>query len=356
MLIPQNSNLSTITLGNVFKSTTATYKFFWLISILQIHSTTNRLHISVWDIVIRMVANAWYPIHYFRLSFGKGDSLFQIVMELQAYTQIPVDADVDAVVEGLKKRINDTTVRKLLRTLTINVPYRFLSPWISYKSDKESIIRSQNFENECLYSLEKTTDDFYINLNSNWDDYLHEHYQVLMDFTYWNLMQFLQVRNPNVPAISNKLIRPNVRASLQKQHTYWNKVIDICGPIHCIYTGAEIQKSDYALDHFVPWSFVTHDLLWNLIPADNSINSSKSDKLPDLEVYLPKLANLQHHSLQALAEKNITLSVMEDYTSLGYSTSELVNMSDETFMDIYQRTFNPIIQIAQNMGFEKWEY
>ena len=49
---------------------------------------------DIWDIVIRMVANAWYPIHYFKLSFGKSDSLFDIVMDLQQITGIPIDSDI----------------------------------------------------------------------------------------------------------------------------------------------------------------------------------------------------------------------------------------------------------------------
>lgn len=79
MQIPQSDILSTNRLGNIFSNTTATYKFFWFVSIMQIHAKSDNPRISVWDIVIRMVANAWYPIHYFRLSFEKSDSLFVIV-------------------------------------------------------------------------------------------------------------------------------------------------------------------------------------------------------------------------------------------------------------------------------------
>ena len=105
--------------------------------------------------------------------------------------------------------------------------------------------RSQNRENGCLYSIHKEKTDFYIELNPIWDEYLHTHYRILMDFTYWNLTQFLQVRNPNVPAISSKLIRPESRSSLANPHRYWNKVIQLGGPVRCIYTGHELHASDY---------------------------------------------------------------------------------------------------------------
>ena len=54
-----------------------------------------------------MVANACYPIHYFRLSFGKYDSLYDIVMELNRITNIPIDANREYVVEELRKHIDE---------------------------------------------------------------------------------------------------------------------------------------------------------------------------------------------------------------------------------------------------------
>ena len=356
MQIPSSRILSTARLGKIFSNTVATYKYFWFISILQIHATHDNPRISVWNIVIRMVANAWYPIHYFRLSFGKSDSLFDIVMDLQHVTQIPIDANKQEIINGLSERMDDGRIRGLLNILTLNVPYRFLSPWIRYTNDVDVIRRSQTLENGCLYSLYKEDADFYIMLNSAWDSYLHAHYNILMDFAYWNLTLFLQTRNPNVPAIPNKLIRPEVRNSLTKQHNYWDMVMKIGGPIRCIYTDKLLYPQEYHLDHFIPWSFVCHDLLWNLIPSNVSINSSKSNKLPDLEYYLPRLAALQHHSLQVTIKANKEPKVLEDFISLGYSAKDLAAMSQKKFRELYENTFNPIHQIALNMGFETWKY
>jgi len=355
MQIPQ-SDRTTSQLGNIFNKTVATYKYFWFLSILQIHAKTDNPRIDVWDIVIRMVANAWYPIHYFRLSFGKSDSLFDIVMELQQVTQIPIDANMDTIIDGLRFRIGEPQIKSPLKILTYNVPYRFLRPWIDTSEDMEMVRRSQIFENGCLYALYKERTEFFIVLNPAMDRFLHSHYNILVDFAYWNLAQFLQMRNPNVPAIPNKLIRPETRNSLNNQHYYWDAVMNIGGSIHCIYTGKELHPSDYDLDHFIPWSFVSHDLLWNLIPADGSINSSKSSKLPDLSFYLPKLATLQHYSLSIFIYADKSSKVLEDYISLGYTARELAEMSDERFMELYERIFNPINQIALNMGFETWKY
>lgn len=147
---------------------------------MQIHAKTEELRIDVWDIVIRMIANAWYPIHYFRLSFGKSDSLFTIVIELQKITGIPIDADIETFCASLCDKLEDVQTKSRLRILTSNVPYRFLYPWINTSDDKEMEIRSQTLENGCLYALYKDDAGFYIMLNPAWDLYLHNHYNILM--------------------------------------------------------------------------------------------------------------------------------------------------------------------------------
>lgn len=356
MYIKEHNILSTNRIGKIFENTSATYKYFWFLSIMQIHAKTENLNINVWDIVTRMVANAWYPIHYFKLSFGKSDSLYGIVNQLHKGINIPIDAGVEAVIEGIKSYNESPFVKKLLRTLTLYVPYKFLSPWLGSSTDREIVRRSQMLENDCLYSIHKDGTDFYININPKWNDFLHRHYNVLMDFAYWNLTLFLQARNPNVPAIPNKLIRPEIRNSLTAQHHYWNDIIRLSGPVNCIYTGRELYINEYDLDHFIPWSFVSHDLLWNLIPADGSINSSKSNRLPDLNIYLPKLASMQLHGLKTFIKSGKSPDILEDFISLGYTANELVNMSDVEFLNVFERTFTPMNQIALNIGFETWKY
>ena len=352
--IPQSDILSTTNLSRVFNSTTATYKFYWFQSLLQMHNEEGAYRMNVWDLVIRMVANAWFPIHYFRLSFGSMDSLHKIVTELQWITALPMDAKREDVIVCLQSQLDNKEVKKLLTTLTVNVPCRFLSPWINYTSDSDVINRSHAYENGCLYSIQKSKTEFFITLNPVWDKYLQDYYGILTDFINWNLTLFLQSRNPNIPNIPNKLSRPIERTSLNKQRKFWDDVIKIGGNIHCIYTGREIHLGNYAVDHFMPWSFVAHDQLWNLIPADNSINSSKSDKLPPLDRYLQKMAEEHRKAIRIYLEAGKKESALDDFSSLGYTPRDLLTLNRERFLTAYQQTFNPLFQIAQNMGYEVW--
>ena len=305
---------------------------------------------SFWEIIAGMVAESWYPIHYFKLSFGKSDSLYDQSLALQQELNITIDADKERIKSVLLDNIGNSRVKSLLRVFTLNVPYRFLSPWIDYTTDNEVKARSQRFENNCLYALNGET----VELNPVWSDYLMEHYGILRDFAFWNLAFFLQKRNPNVPDVPSKLIKPIQRDSLTKQRQYWNTYIEAVGSMNCIYTGKQIFAKQYDLDHFVPWSFVSHNLLWNLIPADSSINSSKSNNLPPLEKYLEPFATIQQNAIKTLYIKNPNNTLLEDYLIVYDSVSDLVKLSESDFYNVFRRTFSPMVQIAENMGFKYW--
>ena len=357
MHIPQQDSLSTSRLSRVFNNTVATYKYYWLISILNIYTSTGATRISIWDIVISMISNAWYPIHYFKLSFGKSDSMFIAIQKIRELTGLPYDASKNEIECTLKGLLHNKDLKSVLKVFTLNVPFRFLRPWIDTSNDKEVVKRSQYFENGSLYALHKDfIEDWIIELNPEWSEYLQKHYSILLDFSYWNLTLFLQARNPNVPNIPNKLIRPESRKSLNSQRKFWNTIIETSGPIECIYTGTKLYTGNFDLDHFIPWSFVTHDLSWNLIPSNPSINSSKSDRIPDLDFYLPKLSSTHHRAIKTFCSLGKKEKALEDYTSLGYSVRELLEMPQDKFMEVFRHTFSPMAQIACNMGFEPWQY
>ena len=351
MTLPQNNKLPIPALAGIFNNTSATYKFYWFVAIMEIVVKERKTKISFWEIIAGMIAESWYPIHYFKLSFGKSDSLYMQSLALQQELNIPIDADKKKIKQLLIDNINDNHIKSLLRVFSLNVPYRFLSPWIKYTSDKNVISRSQQFENECLYAINGE----YIEVNSKWIDYLSEHYLILKDFAFWNLTEFLQKRNPNVPNLPSKLIKPIQRDSLIKQHKYWNNYIETIGNLKCIYTGKTLHPKNYDLDHFVPWSFVSHNLLWNLIPADSSINSSKSNNLPPLDIYLKPFSHIQQDALKTLYEKNPNDNILEDYLIVYDSVSDLVRLSENDFYSVFRKTFSPMIQTAENMGFKIWQ-
>lgn len=349
MQLPQNNRLAISNLAGIFNNTTATYKFYWFVAMLDIVVKKRKTRISFWEIIAGMIAESWYPIHYFKLSFGKSDSLFEQSLEIQEKFHISIDLDKEKTKSYLLDNLENT--KKYLRVFSKNVPYRFLSPWIQFTYEKDVIEKSQKFENQCLYAIYGDE----IIINDIWVEYLTGNYAILRDFTFWNLTGFIQKRNPNVPDVPSKLTKPIQRDSLTKQHKFWDAYIEDVGSINCIYTGKQIYAKQYDLDHFVPWSFVSHNLLWNLIPADSSINSSKSNNLPPLEVYLKPFAKVHQNALKTLYTKDSKNKILEDYLIIYDSIYDLINLSESDFYNVFNKTFSPMVQIAENMGFKNWK-
>ncbi|WP_341463810.1 HIT domain-containing protein [Segatella bryantii] len=331
MTISQTEGLSTNAMNRVFDMTTATYKFYWLLALLDMHVKEQMDEMQALDVAARMVAYAWYPTQYFRLSFGKGDSMSKIIPDVALLTGITVDDKLEDKSEAISNAISeDREVKKRVKILLNNVPFRFQKPWIDTTDDSEMQRRSQSFENDCLYSLTGSGEGLTVTINPRWSNYLTTNYEVLRDFALWNLTLFLQSKNPNLPNISGKLLRPEEREPLTRQKKFWNKVIEIGGPIRCIYKDTPLRRNEYDLDHFIPWSFVSHNQNWNLIPADGSFNSSKSNRIPDLDYYLPKMAKVQHKALRLyIPQSGKRDNTLDEYYALGCSPQDLMQMSDK---------------------------
>ena len=355
-MLPITHTLSTHCLSRIFDNTVATYKYYWFLCLLDFYVKKGQTRIKLWDILVAMVSKAWYPVTYFRLSFGKSESLFEAIWILQKENNIPINISSDKLLELLHEIIRIPSKRRNLDFLKENVPFRFLRPWIDTSDNALMAKRSEVFENGCLYKLERETREWWVEFNPQWLPYLSDNYSILCDFAYWNLTQFLQLRNPNVPNIANKLIKPDIRNSLAKQHCFWNEVMSKGNTLNCLYTGEMLSIGKYELDHFIPWSFVSHDLLWNLVPCDPSINSSKRNKLPPLNIYLLKLAQAQQDALKIYIKSGKERKLLEDYLILGCTPQELVEMDQTHLYDCFAKTFTPLYQIASNMGFETWNY
>ena len=81
------------------------------------------------------------------------------------------------------------------------------------------------------------------------------------------------------------------------------------------------------------------------------------DHLPlqqGLRHFLPKLAEEHREAIRIYLGAGKKESALEDFTSLGYTPRDLLQLNRERFLAAYQQTFCPLFQIAQNMGYEVW--
>lgn len=137
MQILQSQILTTRYLNRVFDNTVATYKYYWFLGILDLYVKQGKKRINVWELMITMVANAWYPVNYFRLSFGKSESLYDAILTLQRENNIPINLGIRELTCLLQELIQQVDIRKQLNFLQKNVPFRFLRPWINTSDDRE---------------------------------------------------------------------------------------------------------------------------------------------------------------------------------------------------------------------------
>jgi hypothetical protein len=339
MDLPYHEYLPVHLLSGCFNKTSATYKFYWFLALLG-KVEMGEVRIRKNTLFAEMVANAWYTVNYFKLSFGKQDQLQTAIVRLRELEDLTIDADQRTI----SKRLSETTNRLTDRELTYfnsEVPHRFLSPWFRVSDMRTAYSSSQRFENKCLYSLEKD----YITINPVWVNYLQHNSKILKNFCCWNLAIYLQAKNPNVPDIPNKIIKSTVRKNLNAQRRFWDIVIGELGTVDCIYTNKKLVINDYAVEHFLPYAFVSHDLMWNLIPADRSFNSFKSDRIPSLEQYFDSFFKLQRSALEIIQFKAPKHKFLEDYLTV---VPDLVSFTKERMFE----QFKPLATIAQNNGFE----
>jgi len=347
MDLPFNKKLPINCLAACFNNTAATYKFYWFLSIIQAVENGTK---SIWkkDLFARMISNAWYTVNYFHVSFGSQDLIQQAIKKIKDSEGITIDAKQDFVFKKLISSSKTDTQRQLWH-FNKNVPHWFLSPWFpkhkgetDTKREKRIYSESKEFRNYSLYALYEE----HIVINTVWEVYISENAKVLKDYCYWNLAIFLQSKNPNVPDIPNKLIKPAVRNSLTKQRKYWDIVFKELGTIDCIYTNEKLTHNNYAVEHFIPYSFVSHDLLWNLIPAFKTFNSEKSDKLPPLDKYFEGFFKLQKRGLEIVRGKSPDNILLEDYLTIFPDIDKSITLRK------FRERIEPLITIASNNGFE----
>ena len=337
--LPGDDKVDVGRLRSVFRNTSATYKFYWFLAIIECVEE-GKENIPKMELFARMLSNAWYTVNYFHVSYGKQDKIQAAIEKIKGLESIDIDASKNKITKTLLTgHANETA--KQLRHFNTNVPHKFLSPWLGAESKGLMYELSQQGMNYPPYALYDDT----ILIQPDWVRYFKRNAGLLKDFCYWNLALFLQARNPNVPDIPNKLKRPEKRGSLSKhKRNFWDIVIDELKGVECIYTGRKLHHGDYAVEHFIPFQFVAHDQMWNLIPADPSFNSSKGDKLPSLKKYFLPFYQLQSTAIEIVQQADPKNKFLEDYITVFHG----LNVSEKQ----YKECIEPMLTIANNNGFQ----
>jgi hypothetical protein len=361
--LPSSPTVPVNFLSASFNHVTNSYKFYWLLAILDQLRETQSPVIEIDQLVARLVAGVWYPTNFFLLSFGKQDRLSDVALLLKEQQGLNRDAKCKEVTNAVLREVsNKSTFARQIASLARYVPYRFLRPFFAqqlrgqpdWKIDNMiTELADQLFHDQNVLPLYRFVGEKgqTLEIHPTWFEYLQTHMKIVLGFCLWHLLNYLQKNNPNVPNIAGKLFEPEQR-DLSNCRKFWRQAFDQLDKIKCIYSGVEMDKSAFSLDHFLPWSFVTHDLMWNIIPTTKSVNSAKSDCLPDWSLYFEPFARQQFTAFQAVASANKN-KLLEDYILLFNKSSiqEIKAMPFADFRNALNDSLAPQIQIAKNMGF-----
>lgn len=362
MQLPNSNRVDTSHLQRLFDNKSECYKLFWFKAIIDSVFEGKTLLIYD-DLINKMIAEAWYMVAEYKLNLGPNDTLEKIVLYTSKLTGLKSCEAKENVILEISK-ITDSEFLKLKRTLTYNVPYRLQSPFIKdiewHKSSKIVAEQINTFENLIYYFETIDGLNSSIIVQEQWAEYIKANYQILDGWIKYDLIEYLQKRNPSVPGIPNKISPPDAR-DLKAVHTYWKEVSSF-SPIFDIYSGKLIEPNSITVDHFIPWSYVAHDELWNLCPTVRNINSSKSNSLPNWDKYFKDLSDFEF-SVYDLTIKNEKLYKLFDKCADKHINSIDVrqklyrpNQSKMEFVETLSGIVLPVYTAAQNLGFGEWSY
>ena len=245
--LPLTSGLDIAALSRLFSNTTTSYKYIFFLSYLDILKR-KEFHavepISFRELTIEMLANAWYPHTYFKLSFGRQDLIAAKLDSLNLEISEPIlkfrDADKKLLRGIIDSQLSDDSLMRY-------VPFRTLRPFFEeelkgvddYKIDSTIARLSAKYftTRKPIYSFINRADA--ILPHPLWAEYFKLHFAVIRSWAAWQWLGYMQRCNQVVPAISAKLFPPNERDSLKAQTEYWKLVIKN-SEAKCIYSGEDL--------------------------------------------------------------------------------------------------------------------
>lgn len=177
--------------------------------------------------------------------------------------------------------------------------------------------------NSAIYSFSENSDR--IKLSHGAYDFCLRHKMELEKLNYYAWAKFLE--SINEESLLYKVIS-KIETSLPER-----KPLDIFRKIlfeefeqnNCFYCGKKLCSTIIHVDHFIPWSFIKEDKLWNFVLSCPECNIKKSDKLPSRNFI---------HKIQ-----NRNKLILSQFTSQDFVTQQFKNYKNELIPNLWQYAF-----------------
>lgn len=352
------------------------YKFYWLESLVILIS--EGVEETTFDTVIdEMISNAWYSVREFHIHLSgiQGgavrDGLERAILLLSELSELPANASRTEIKNAIRE--HNAELKSYKEQLTNMVPYRALAGFF-HRSDEtvnwnstlrlvEHIERINRKVVALPYTLGKSSKlKKEIKFHPVWSEMIRDNTVAILGWIQYEKIKWLQMNNPEVPGLVYKLtpLDEKIR-KLGNVRKLWDGILDI-EPVRDVFTEQSIEKKKYDVDHFIPWSFVMNDELWNLMPMDSSLNSSKSNHLPKWDPFFSRFAGNQFILYRSVQSKpgirRLYESCYRDNLHSLWAEQELYRSgnSQEAFYNILQKNMQPVYDSARRQGYEIWKY
>lgn len=362
--------------SRMMKDPSYCYKFYWLEAIVQLISEDKR-ETTYNEIINEMIANAWYSVLEFHVHlsgiWGDGDikdSLEKAVLKLHKLTGLPSNVSKVEIKNKIAEFDKELHGEKI--TLTQNVPYKALSGFanrylerIDLNSSAGKMMayynRINSIESPLPYTFgEQKGLERKIIFHESWIQMIQDNMVAILGWIQYEKVRWLQNNNPEVPGLVYKLAPLDDKMrKLGYVRKLWDGVLNTTKIIN-VFKDEPIKKESYDVDHFIPWSFVMNDELWNLMPIDSSLNSSKSNRLPQWDKFFIRFAQNQYTMYELVHEKagirKLYESCYRDNLYSIWASQELYRKgnSREEFYGILERNMRPVYDSARRQGYEVW--
>ena len=371
------NNLDIEGFSQMMKDPSFCYKFYWLEAIVKLIAENVRE--TTFDAIIdEMISNAWYSVREFHVHLsgiqsdgGVRDGLERAIMLLTELSDLPANASKVEIKNEIRKH-NDA-LKKYKEQLTNMVPYRALAGFFAKSGDVVdwgSTVRMTKYIKQ--FSEEKILLPYtfgessklkkQVYFNSEWIDMIQDNAVSILGWIQYEKVKWLQNNNPEVPGLVYKLAPLDEKMrKLGKVRKLWNGVLELT-EIRDVFKDEPIVFKEYDVDHFVPWSFVMNDELWNLMPMDSSLNSVKSNKLPHWDPFFERFASNQFVMYELISQKPGLHKLFEacyrDNLHSIWAGQELYRSGNSRiqFYNILQKNMRPVYDSARRQGYEVWDF
>ena len=352
------------------------YKFYWLEAIVNLIAAD--VSESTFDEIIdEMICNAWYSVREFHIHLsglsGDGsvrDGLERAVLRLSELSELPANASKVEIKNEIRRY--NSELKKSKEQLTNMVPYRALAGFfanageiVSWDSVRRMTAYIEAFDKGVArlpYTLgtgSRLAKE--VRFHPDWMRMIQDNTVSILGWIQYEKVRWLQNNNPEVPGLVYKLAPMDEKMrKLGKVRKLWEGILD-CQELRDVFTGERIQSGKYDIDHFIPWSFVMNDELWNLMPMDSSLNSSKSNRLPEWDPFFRRFSDNQFILYEMIQEKPAIHKLYEgcwrDNLHSIWAGQELYRPgnSKDIFTSILEKNMQPVYDSARRQGYEIWK-